>query len=123
MTAACARCADLAVERADELVRIGGSPDPFSSPWGELRACRACGAYFRYTRDHDNEIGYQEAPPSLDRLDRDRALHMAEEAVIVARRQHAYFAVGESEYARDAAARYEAELRALAEALATLHDA
>ena len=119
MSAPCA-CDGLDADRADDLRVVGGSVNPSDAPWGELRQCERCGAYFRYTKDHDNEIGYVEDPPTLDRLDPAGALRLAEGALTAARRLHAYFANREGEYAARAAREYAEEIARLEAAIVEL---
>ena len=119
MTRECA-CASIDVDRASELLVVGGSSNPSDAPWGELRRCPRCPTYFRYTRDHDNEIGYVEDPPTLDRLDADGALRLAKEALVAARRLEAHFAAGTTEFAVRAAEAYAAEIQRLEAAVAEL---
>lgn len=88
----CETCDSIDAARPDALALIGGSPDPYNEPYGELRRCPACTAWFRAQRDHSNEIGYQADPPSLEKLTRERARALATAALIVARRLHDYFA-------------------------------
>jgi hypothetical protein len=98
-------------DRVDVLEVVGGSEYPFSEPWGQLRRCPACGAWFNYTRDHDNAIGYVADPPSLERLDGAGARKLAEGALAVARQMDSYFAARGDR-------RYEAEIARLVEAIA-----
>ena len=94
----CETCTGIDAARPDPLVRIGGSPDPFSHPYGELRRCPACGAWFCWQRDDSNELGYEAAPPSVERLTVDRARALATEALSASRRLHAHFAGKSGEY-------------------------
>jgi hypothetical protein len=109
----CEFCKSVSAETAGDLVTIGGSHDPFSDPGGELRKCPRCASYFIYTRDHDNEIGYQAMDPTLDRIDSERARAFAAEAISVAIRQRDYFAKKEDSYSRDVAGQYAAEIKRL----------
>lgn len=120
MAEPCARCADLDADQVDQLEVVGGSDNPCSDPYGELRRCGACGAWFCYTRDHDNEIGYVAASPTLGRLDRARAHALATKAAVVARRQLDHFEQAQDDYGRRCAADYTAELARLSEAVAAL---
>jgi len=116
----CPRCDGLTPDQADQLAIIGGSHLPYSEPYGELRQCASCGAWFRYTRDHDNEIGYVADAPSLDWLDREQARALAAAATAVAQRQLAHFATRDDDYGRRCAADYAAELARLAAVMTAL---
>lgn len=109
----CALCAAIRPEDAGKLETLGGSPDPYSAPYGEIRQCPRCKALYVYCRDHDNEIGYQASSPSLERLSEARARDMMAEALTVARRQYEYFSKQTDEYAKRAAAEYLAEIARL----------
>ena len=110
---ACLKCLDMSVERVATLSVVGGSVDPFNDPGGEIRACPACDALFRYERDHDNEIGYQALAPSLHRLERDEADRMIVLAITVARRQLAHFELETDDYSRGVADECRAEIARL----------
>lgn len=103
MTMQCEFCRDVTPETAGRLDLLGGSEDPFSDPGGELRKCPKCGSYFVYTRDHDNEIGYQAMDPTLDRIDASRAREMAAAAALVAERHREYFAKKDDSYSMQVA--------------------
>lgn len=109
----CPHCNPPDVPDVQTLAVIGGSTDPFNSPWGELRVCPSCGAYFRYTHDHDNEIGYQADPPTLDRLTPSEAKAMAAEALTVAVRMLAHFRLGDDAWSRHCVTDYEGEVARL----------
>lgn len=106
----CSLCAGLGPEDAGKLEILGGSPDPFSEPYGEIRRCPQCKALYVYCRDHDNEIGYKASPPSLERLGDARAREMISSALTVARRQQEYFSKQTDEYGKRAALDYLAEI-------------
>ena len=103
----CERCAGIDVEHVAELDVIGGCD--FKVP-GELRRCRGCGAYFTYYHDHDNEIGYVATPPSVERLDNNRALKVAKDALVAAQSSFDYFAARDDAYSKNAAGGYAAEI-------------
>lgn len=135
----CSGCASLPDRGFDELTVVGGSPAPYGAPWGELRKCSACGAYFRYTLDHDNAIGSGADVTTLSRITSAEARKLAQEAIAVAKRQLAYFsselekisalAAGDRtraprlRYARHCADGYTSELERLEEELRTLASA
>jgi len=116
----CETCAVIDAEHPDALLLIGGSPDPYSEPYGELRRCPACGAWFCTQRDHSNELFYEAAPPSVQRLTPDRARALAVAALAAARALHDHFAPLAGDYEAHTTARYADELARLEAALAEL---
>lgn len=60
----------------DALLVIGGSPDPLSEPFGQLRRCPGCDACFLYSDDHD--AGTRRA---IERVSPGKALQIAERAL------------------------------------------
>jgi len=112
--ASCDRCEGVTPLSVSVLRVIGGSEDPYNEPYGELRQCAACEAFYCYTRDHDNAIGYEAAEPTLDRLDVDAAVKLATRATAAAERLRAHFAQQPGDpYAEQVVARYDEQLARL----------
>ncbi len=120
MSTACPACAGLPEVGLDDLEVIGGSENPFNPPWGELRRCRACAAYWLYTNDHDNEIGYQASGVSIERISTEKARSVAEAAIPVARSLRDHFAAKTDAYSIGCAEDYDRALVRLEQELARL---
>lgn len=103
-------CATITPDDADRLAIVGGSPNPYSEPYGQLRVCRTCGRRFLYTHDHDNEAGYFAMAKTLDPMSPEHVRTYLPRAIAVAEHQRAYFlAKGDARVA----AEYEAEVQRL----------
>ncbi len=116
----CQRCDGIEPEQVERLTVIGGSHAPYSDPHGELWRCPDCGAWFCYTFDHDNEIGYQAAPKTLVRLEPAAVRRFARECEVHAQGLYDYFKEQSGDYKQRAARDYAEQLVRLRAALEEL---